>query len=218
MNIWTVFNLVEKPKHWSYSLILKAFPLASQSVTTICHVLHDLMGSDCTHVQRESLIISSRYDHFLPTVISNKSVNGLHATVSHSVSLSSSKHVMATGLRRTRALCWGINMTALLCAAFWRPCSPGTAQQVSLPSLKQLFMTVSLETALLRANCTGRYDKLGWHSASGAVQTLSTRTGTLWRFIFPWTKSHPCFTSCTLYGHILTKWQRAVGATSSPHY
>lgn len=157
------------------------------------------MGSDCSHVQHEPLIISSRYDHFLPTVISNKSVNGLHATVSHSVTLSSSKHVRARGLRRTRALCWGINVTALLCAAFWQPCSLGTAQQVSPRSLKQLSMTVSLETAQLQANCMGRYDKIGWHSASGAVQTLSTRTGTLWRFIFPWTKSHSCCTLCTLY-------------------
>lgn len=171
------------------------------------------MASDCTHVQHESLITSSRYDHFLPAVISNKSVNGFHATVAHSVTLSSSKHVRARCLRRTRALCWGINLTALLCAAFWQPCSLGTAQQVSPRSLKQLSMTVSLETALLLANCMGRYDKIGWHSASGAVQTLPTRTGTLWRFILPFTKSH---SRCTLYtfnnSHVLAKWQWAFTA------
>lgn len=96
------------------------------------------------------------------------------------MTLSSSKCAERSRLRRTKTPRWSINTTALLFTALWQPCSLGRAQPVSPRALKQLSMTASL-VALLWAACMGGYDKVGWHSASGAVQMLPNRTGfTVW--------------------------------------
>lgn len=112
-------------------------------------------------------MISSCADHFLPTVTSNEGTT--HHSRPLAATLRSSKRVRGS-LRKTRPLCPSINMTALLFTALWQPCSFGTAQWASPRSLKQLSMTVSRRAAPLQANWMGGYDKVGWHSASGAVQ------------------------------------------------
>lgn len=127
-------------------------------------VCHQLNGSDCT--------CSTWVANFLSLFKYCKSVNGLHAMVEHSEALRSLKHVWAQ--RKSRALSWGINMTALISAAFWRPCVLSTARQASQRSLKQLSLTGSLGTPLLPAHCMGRCGKIGWRSVSGAVRTLPT--------------------------------------------